>query len=61
MVTHEHVITGPAQIDITGGNRVRRYTMPSSTIVLPETERGTNPTGDPKGLEYPDPKPNLPR
>ena len=47
----------PTQTDITGGKPVRHYTIPSSTIVIQETERRTNPTGHPKGPEQP--KPNL--
>ena len=36
IVTHKHVLTTPAKTDITGGKPVRRYTIPSSTMVLPE-------------------------
>ena len=53
MVTSEHALTTSAQTDITGGKPVLRYTIPSSTIVLLETECPSKPTGHPKGPEHP--------
>ena len=41
--------------DITGGEPVRRYTIPSSTIVLPETEHRTNSPDIRKGRTNPTP------
>ena len=57
MVTSEHALTTPTQTHITGGKLVWRYAIPSTTMLLPETERRTKLTGHPQGPEQPNPKP----
>ena len=59
LATSRHGLTTPAQTDITGGNLVRLYTIPSSIIVLPETKRRKKLTGHPQGPEQRIPKLNL--
>ena len=48
-------LDNPGPTDITRGKPVWRYTIPSSTIVLPENRAPDKPTGHLKGLEQPDP------
>ena len=61
IVTHA-LATTPAQTYHREGTRSRRYTIPSSTLVLPGNKRRTKPTReDLKGPAQPDPKPSLAR
>ena len=57
MVTIRHALTTPAQKDIPGCKPVRHYTIPSSTMVLPEQSAGQNSPDIRKGRNNPTPNP----